>query len=76
LIRYEPHDVEGDAQRSSRGVNAVPIRSIRVRKTEIDADGQSVTGKLSFIPYGDYGIAVFHDENSNGKMDKNFLGMP
>ena len=28
------------------------------------------------IPYGTYAISVLHDENSNGKMDKNWLGMP
>ena len=25
---------------------------------------------------GDYAIAVYHDENSNGKLDRNWLGMP
>jgi len=35
-----------------------------------------VIWKLSDIPYGDYGIAALHDENKNGKMDKNLLGMP
>jgi len=45
-------------------------------KTTIDVNSQSVSWKLGDIPYGDYGIAVFHDENKNGKMDKNFLGIP
>lgn len=45
-------------------------------KSTIDVNGQSVTWKLDDLPYGDYGIAVFHDENKNGKMDKNFLGIP
>ena len=33
---------------------------------------------METIPFrmGMYGIAVFHDENKNGKMDKNFLGIP
>src|SRR6185295_7726931 len=44
--------------------------------TTIDVNGQSVSWKLGDVPYGDYGIAVFHDENKNGKMDKNFLGIP
>jgi uncharacterized protein (DUF2141 family) len=44
--------------------------------TTIDVSGQSVSWKLGDVPYGDYGIAVFHDENKNGKMDKNFLGIP
>jgi uncharacterized protein (DUF2141 family) len=25
---------------------------------------------------GTYAIAVFHDENSNGKLDSNFIGIP
>lgn len=28
------------------------------------------------VPAGDYGIAVYHDENSNGKLDRNFVGIP
>jgi uncharacterized protein (DUF2141 family) len=28
------------------------------------------------VPPGVYGIAVFHDENGNGKHDKNFFGLP
>jgi uncharacterized protein (DUF2141 family) len=42
----------------------------------IKVDSQSVVWKITDVPYGDYGIAVFHDENKNGKMDKNLLGMP
>lgn len=28
------------------------------------------------VAYGNYAIRVFHDENSNGKLDTNFLGIP
>lgn len=28
------------------------------------------------LPEGDYAFAVYHDANSNGKMDKNLLGIP
>jgi uncharacterized protein (DUF2141 family) len=28
------------------------------------------------LPAGDYAVAVVHDENGNGKLDTNFLGMP
>lgn len=31
---------------------------------------------LKNIPYGIYSIKVFHDENANGKLDTNVLGMP
>ena len=42
----------------------------------INVNGQTVSWKINDVPYGDYGVAVFHDENSNGKMDKNVLGIP
>jgi len=47
-----------------------------VYNSTIDVESQVVTWKIDDVPYGDYGIAVFHDENKNGKMDKNFLGIP
>ena len=47
-----------------------------VYSSTINVDSQSVTWKLNDVPYGDYGIAVLHDENKNGKMDKNLLGIP
>jgi len=28
------------------------------------------------VPPGNYALFVFHDENNNNKMDKNFLGIP
>lgn len=37
-------------------------------------------GKLSYsfneLAEGKYAVAVFHDENKNGKLDKNYLGIP
>ena len=47
-----------------------------VYNSTIDVKSQAVIWKINDVPYGDYGIAVFHDENKNGKMDKNFLGIP
>ena len=41
----------------------------------VAATGQtSIT--LSDVPPGDYALMVHHDENSNGKLDKNFIGIP
>lgn len=28
------------------------------------------------LPEGTYAVSVFHDENDNGKLDSNFLGVP
>lgn len=35
----------------------------------------NMTVKLRLLP-GSYAVAVFHDANSNGKLDTNFLGIP
>ena len=28
------------------------------------------------LPYGRYAISLYHDKNSNGKLDKNVMGIP
>ena len=28
------------------------------------------------LPYGWYGVSMYHDENANGKLDKNLVGVP
>ncbi len=38
--------------------------------------GNSAICQFNDIPPGTYAIAVLHDENANGKLDKNFLGIP
>jgi uncharacterized protein (DUF2141 family) len=34
------------------------------------------TATFANMPAGEYAISVFHDENSNGKLDVNFMGIP
>ena len=42
---------------------------------QVNVGGRSVQALFSVEP-GDYAIAVYHDENSNGKMDKRMFGIP
>jgi len=37
---------------------------------------RSVYLRIDSLEYGYYAIKVFHDENCNGILDKNFLGIP
>jgi uncharacterized protein (DUF2141 family) len=46
--------------------------SKRVAKAQRDA----VTLEWNSIPLGTYAIAVLHDENGDGKMNTNLLGIP
>lgn len=49
----------------------VPFRSFKVKIIDKIAE-------CSFenIPFGEYGINSFHDENDNNKLDKNIMGIP
>lgn len=42
----------------------------------VDIKNQKVTLNFDNLPKGSYGVAVFHDENKNGKLDKNLVGYP
>ena len=42
----------------------------------LDVEGPAVTWTVEQVPYGDYGIATFHDKNENGKNDLNFFKKP
>lgn len=37
---------------------------------------EQATCEFQSIPPGTYAVSVFHDENSNGKLDTNFMGIP
>ncbi len=46
-----------------------------VEGKKVDVNNAQVHTTFSVEP-GEYAIAVFHDENSNGKMDKRLFGIP
>src|SRR5687767_10983513 len=42
----------------------------------IKATGKEVTVAFENIKPGDYAISVIHDENENGELDSNMMGLP
>lgn len=53
-----------------------PIKTEEYKSLILDANSTTLKGQFKKIPNGTYAIALFHDENSNEIMDKNFLGIP
>ena len=51
-------------------------RAIRQESAEIDPKTMSAQVTFKDVPQGTFAVAVLHDENGNGKMDKNFVGIP
>jgi uncharacterized protein (DUF2141 family) len=50
-------------------LSATNVMLIKIRKAQARCDFED-------IPPGTYAIAVIHDENTNGKLDTNWLGIP
>ncbi|AOS83401.1 hypothetical protein BIU88_04130 [Chlorobaculum limnaeum] len=47
-----------------------------IRKAVVPAAGTEHFAVFGDVPFGRYAVAVRHDENGNGKLDTNILGMP
>jgi uncharacterized protein (DUF2141 family) len=47
-----------------------------VKGARLKAAGRSVSGTFGDVPAGVYAAVAFHDENGNGKLDFNPMGMP
>ncbi|MFN7857940.1 MAG: DUF2141 domain-containing protein [Acidovorax sp.] len=47
-----------------------------MRTTRVRLDGPKGVCLFTQLPAGTYAVAVVHDENSNGRLDKNLLGLP
>jgi len=47
-----------------------------IAKTKTMVADKKVQVVFTNLPYGWYGISLYHDENSNGEMDKNAMGIP
>ncbi len=66
--------------RNAKGVVRLTLfrdtKAIETRELQIDP--ATLTAKVGFekLPQGTYAVNLFHDENKNGKMDQNFVGMP
>ena len=61
---------------SEAGFPSDSSKAVRLQQADIDAQTNSAQFVLQGIPYGVYAVSVFHDENLNGKLDKNFVGAP
>ena len=42
----------------------------------LESQAGEVSGVFSGLEPGTYAVAVFHDENGNSRLDRNFLGIP
>jgi uncharacterized protein (DUF2141 family) len=62
--------------RSGEGFPSDSSKAIQTQAANIDP--QTLRARIVFtgLPAGVYAVSVFHDENMNQKLDKNFMGIP
>jgi uncharacterized protein (DUF2141 family) len=51
-------------------------KAIQVQSADIDPQTSSAQIVFTNVPEGVYAVSVFHDENMNQRLDKNFMGVP
>lgn len=56
--------------------NKFPDEKDKFKKYRFQPKSELIDVLLEDLPYGELALAVYHDENNNGKIDKNFLGIP
>ena len=47
-----------------------------LKMTAIVQTQQDLRVAIPDLPFGTYAVAIYHDVNNNGKLDKNYLGIP
>jgi len=71
-----PATVEAAARDFAEGFPGDPSKASRLERASIDPQTLSSQVVLTDVPAGQYAVSVFHDENLNEKLDKNFMGIP
>lgn len=61
---------------SPQGWPENPTKAFRRGPTPIPAGQRQATVVWENLPPGDYALAAIHDENSNARLDRNFIGIP
>lgn len=47
-----------------------------LRVADLIVSNKQCIWTITDLPYGEYAVMLYHDENDNHKIDKNFLGIP
>jgi uncharacterized protein (DUF2141 family) len=59
------------------GDGGFPAKEARaLRRVSVPASPGNVTLSFAGVAPGSYAVTVYHDENGNGKLDSNWIGIP
>lgn len=60
--------------KTKEGFASDPEKSFKAQR--IVQYNKDATCTFTQLPYGDYAVTFFKDENNNGRLDTNFIGIP
>jgi uncharacterized protein (DUF2141 family) len=60
--------------KTQEGFASDPKKSFKAKR--IVQYNKDATCTFTQVPYGDYAVTFFKDENNNGRLDTNFIGIP
>jgi uncharacterized protein (DUF2141 family) len=73
-IENNSGDIKAGLYKNNEGFPDDASKAYKIASSKI-VDGKS-TLKIKDVPFGNYVLAVFHDENGNKQLDKNGKGVP
>jgi len=59
-----------------RPTDDFPVMNKQYRGKVVEIENKIAKVTFDDLPKGEYAVAVYHDKNKNGIMDKNMLGIP
>ena len=74
-VRNSYGDVKCELFNSDDGFPMDTSKAVKTTSGQIH-NGQAVCNFTKVLPGDFYAVAVYHDENGNGQLDTNFLGIP
>jgi len=61
---------------SNKKTNFLSFKSKKFKGAVIKIENKKVKWEVKNIPFGEYAIEAFHDEDGDDKVDTNFIGIP
>jgi uncharacterized protein (DUF2141 family) len=76
VVDFHSNDGEADCVLFGSPQGFPSDSKIAMKRTKSKIENRQADCVFSGVAPGDYAVSVFHDENANGTLDRNFIGMP
>ena len=75
VVDFHSNDGEADCVLFGSPQGFPSDSKIAMKKTKSKIENRQAVCVFSGVTPGDYAVSVFHDENANGTLDRNFIGI-